>query len=27
MTGVDMMSWWATRISHEVAEPDQSRNP
>jgi hypothetical protein len=27
MAGVDMMSWWATRISHEVAEPDPSRNP
>jgi hypothetical protein len=27
MAGVDMMSWWTTRISHEVAEPEQSRNP
>jgi hypothetical protein len=25
--GLDMMSWWASRISHEIAEPEISRNP
>lgn len=25
--GLDMMSWWTARISHEIAEPEMSRNP
>ena len=27
MAGLDMMSWWTGRISHEVVIPEMSRNP